>query len=51
MSRKALEAQAGQDRQFGQVENAIDLTDKDDHFVAIFLLEPQAPTSGAFSLQ
>ena len=47
MRREAAETHARQDGQFGQVEDAIGIIEKDDDLVAIFLLEAQAPTRRA----
>ena len=44
-----MEADACQDRQLGQVEDAIGIPEKDDDFIAIFLLQPQAPARGPLS--
>ena len=46
-----MEAHATQDGEFGQMENAIGIGEKDDDFIAIFLLETQAPASRTLSTQ
>jgi len=51
MRREATETQASQDREFGQMEDAIGISDKDDDFVAIFFLEAQTPTRRALTTE
>ena len=51
MRREATETQARQDREFGQMEDAIGISDKDDDFVAIFFLEAQTPTRRALTTE
>jgi hypothetical protein len=50
-SGQTTQTQAGEDGQFSQMENAIDLIKEDNHRIAIFLREPLPPTGGAFSLK
>lgn len=47
MVRETMKAHHHQESQFGQVENALGLREKDDDLVAVLLLEPQAPACGA----
>src|SRR5713101_5667870 len=51
MNWEALQVQASQDGQFGQVENSISISLKDDDLITIFLLQALSPTSDAFSTQ
>ena len=51
MGWEAVQAHASQHREFSQVEDAVDISNKDDDFVAIFFLQPQPPASRALSLQ
>jgi len=46
-----MEAHAAQDREFRQMEDAIDHPEKDDDLVAIFLLQPESKACRAFSCQ
>src|SRR5579864_3756297 len=51
MRGKALEAQATQDGQFGEMKNAIGLSHKDDNLVTIFLFESLSKACRSFSAQ
>jgi len=48
---EAMETHAHQDRQFGQMEDAISILEKDDDFVPIFFLQPQAPASRTLAVK
>jgi hypothetical protein len=45
MGREPMEAHTRQDREFGQMEDAIGISEKDDDLVAVFLLETLTPVS------
>src|SRR5512135_2945441 len=51
MRGEAMQAHAGQDGQFGEMENAIGISEKDDDLVAIFFRQTQAPASRALASQ
>lgn len=51
MRGETTEAQTAQDGQFGEMENAIGIAQKDDDLVAVGFFEAQAPASGAFTTE